>query len=183
MSDVKKGDKWFLISQLWWNTWCSYVDYAAVPEEDKQYLRHPLSSPVSKEKDNDDDDTPPPPPPKKIDNSSLLASRQTPRKDNIVFLKFNITPDFHYTIVPPQAWILLKRWYGGGKAIERRIDEMKRRNGEVYLSLRLYPEVRSPSEKSEYSERIKLSEKRELFFKNFTPNEDERVDGDSRSFI
>lgn len=71
------------------------------------------------EKHVENDETPPP---GKINNAPLLINRCSTSENNVAqLLQPKLQQDYHYKVIPEEAWYALVQWYGGEPAICRYI--------------------------------------------------------------
>lgn len=120
---LQVGDKRFVLSAKWWESWCAYVGYG-----DKNTVPS-VSGDV--------------PAPGRINNLPLLNVGSDTALDELMGgpLRPHLKEVYHYELIPQEVWDALVVWYGGGPTIARfvvQVGDPKLSN--AYNRVQVYPE-------------------------------------------
>jgi len=111
------GQKWYLISQKWWELWSAYVDWDIVAVETSP--TDTANGNGNANADNMSDSLHQKRRPLKIDNADLLDPQSHAR-----VLHSNLQEGTHFQVVALPVWKQLREWYGGGPEIDRQVTSV-----------------------------------------------------------
>lgn len=112
-TQVKEGDKFFLVTYRWWKQWSTYVGAEASNNNSSE------PGPVYCSNPPEEEAVIIPRRPSTIDNSDLVIKLK--REDDLELRDTLLVENHDYVLLPEQVWSAFHKWYGGGPALARKV--------------------------------------------------------------
>lgn len=122
---LQLGDKRFVLSAKWWERWCQFVDF----DNGSGGVRAGAERLADAA-------------PSKINNVPLLHVLPGTALDELMGgpLRPQLRENYHYVLIPQEAWDTLLCWYGGGPTIARFVVEVGDPTlGNAFKMVQVYP--------------------------------------------